>query len=208
LVLFSIGMVAISLTFIGALPSGADSTSGSSTATVNIAVRSVNVSPSTTTFNQCYDANGNLLPSAVLVFPFGMCQTIDTAAVTITNGSAPGHIDVQGADAIPSDNGTHWTLCGGAGGPACTSSISNALVAGIKYPGQDQFVELTSIGGISGTLGTAPLTNSPQCDDQFGSSCVATSGQATTESLVLQGPTASTDSSSSFTTVWTWTAVP
>jgi hypothetical protein len=92
-----------------ALPAGtalAD-TSGSVKVTINVAVRSVSLSPTAT--DQCSGG-------APLTFPNGRCNS---TTITVTNGSAAGHIDVQGADAIPQDLATHWTLCGGTG-PACT----------------------------------------------------------------------------------------
>ena len=169
------------------------SSSGGTTATVNIAVRSITVSPSTSTFDYCAD-NTYKSTGGYLSFPNGICAV--TSGVTITNGTASGNIDVQGADAIPSDNGTHWTLCGGTG-PSCTGGAGNA--------GQDQFRELESNNSNNSPL----LTTSPQCDTAFNAgSCAATSGQAATQALNLYGPSASTDTSSSFSTVWTWTAVP
>ncbi len=183
--LISLGAVGL----LSIVPVSAD-TSGTTTGTINIAVRSINVSPSTTSFNACAD-NLSHATGSVLSFPNGNCGTIP--GVTITNGTAPGHIDVQGANAIPSDSGTPWTLCGG-GGSSCTGGTSTT-------PGTNQFLEQATGGGPI-------LTTSAQCDTGFSSGCAATSSQATTEILALFGPSASTDTSTAFTTVWTWTAVP
>jgi hypothetical protein len=186
-----------------ALPASADS-SGSSTATVNIAVRSITVSPGTTTFDTCVN-NTDQSTGSALTFPNGICQTSSANQVTITNGTNPGHIDVQGSDAIPSDNGTHWTLCGGTGGPTCTGSSGGFCGPSHLLGGQDQFQECD----VSGSDSLSPiLTTAPQCDTGFAAACAASAGQSQVEILGMDGPTASTDTSTSFTTVWTWTAVP
>jgi hypothetical protein len=134
-----------------------------------------------------------------LAFPNGTCST--NGVVTITNGTQVGHIDVQGADAIPSDSGTHWTLCGGTGA-SCTGT-------GGAKPGQDQFEQGTT--NATATPTPVPMTTSPACDIEFDGTagdCVAGSGQSQSEDLFLVGPSASTDTSASFTTTVTWTAVP
>lgn len=184
-----------------ALPVAAASTSGSSTGTVNVtppAVRSITVSPSSFTFGACHD-NANNPTGSYLSFPNGYCYIDNSGTgITITNGTASSHIDIQGADAIPSDAGTHWTLCT-AGTTACTGSGGE--------PGQDQFAERSDISGQESPW----LTASAQCDSAFdapNTSCAATAGQAATETLTLVGPSGSTDPSTTFTTVWTWTAVP
>jgi hypothetical protein len=179
----------------GAVPASAD-TSGSATATVNTAVRSLTVSPSTTTFDACFNSAG-LNTGGTLAFPNGECiATI--APITITNGAAPAHIDVQGSNtAVPSDNGTPWTLC--------NVNVSSIPCSGNHLPGQDQFTESTD--GITGGTG---LSTSPQCDTAFtaAGTCIAAAGEASTERLRFRGPTTSTDNSPRWTTVWTWTAVP
>lgn len=179
------------LLFSMAEPAQAD-TSGSSTATVNVATRSVTVSPSTLTLDYCFDSAQNST-GTYLAYPNGDCST--SAKVTVSNGNAPGHIDVNGADAIPSDNGTHWTLCGGSG-----TGCGNA-----GFPGQDQFGEQ----GHSPAGNSPFLTTTPQCDTSFSASCTASSGQSNSSiTLELIGPMASSDGSTSFSTVWTWTAAP
>jgi len=172
------------------------STSGSSTASINVAVRSITVAPGAVNFDVC-DQNGTATGST-LTFPNGRCATSAANVVTITNGSAPGHIDVQGADAIPADGGTHWTLCGG--GILCTGNNG--------VPGQDQFAEQD--GGPNGAPGPFLVTGDrgAQCDTGFSSNCSAGSNQGVTESLHMAGPSGSTDNSRAFTTAWTWTAVP
>jgi hypothetical protein len=172
------------------------------------------VSPATTTFDSCFDpTNGN--PISALAFPNGFCQTSNTDNVTITTGSQPSTVDVQGSDAVPSDNGTHWTLCGAESGSRCTGPtplFGAPITQSQQEPGQDQFAEQTSLNGFDDSQSLdfgPPLTTSPQCDTAFGTgSCSAHSSQATTEVLILLGPESSTDASTAFSTTWTWTAAP
>jgi hypothetical protein len=174
---------------VAAVPVGSAlaATSGSVSETITVAVRSVTVSPSSASL--CSSASP-------LTFPNGRCQTSN---ITITNGSAAGHIDVNGADAIPADSGTHWTLCAGTVAPTCSGG-GNA--------GQDQYRENTF--NNSNTSIRPDLTNTPQCDTSFapGSACAAAAGQSTKEFIAMTGPSASTDTSSTFTSSVTWTAVP
>jgi hypothetical protein len=184
--------------------------SGSSTATINVGtqpVLSLTVSPSTVTYANC---DGGSSTTSTLGFPNATCfvgGVIDSAqgsagGVTVTNTGAPSQVDVNGANAIPSDAGTNWTL------------VTDAT------PGANQFVE--DGAGWSGNDADDSLeyTNSPQCDAAFGEgqgqgtkdngACTAasTTGESTAEQLYIIGPASSTDTSSTFTTVITWTAVP
>ena len=177
------------------------STSGTCTGTVNITpppVRSITVAPSSFIFGACYD-HANSSTGSNLSFPNGYCYINNSGAgLTITNGTASSHIDIQGADAVPSDAGTHWTLCT-VGITSCTGAANE--------PGQDQFGERSDVGGQEGPW----LSTSAQCDTAFDaptSSCAATAGQVTTETLTLVGPSGSTDTSTQFSSVWTWTAAP
>ena len=104
----------------------------------------------------------------------------------------------------PSDSGTPWNLCSGPGSPSPCGGGAN--------PGPDQFEEWAislSPQGVEGSRGPI-LTTSPQCDIAFnnGTGCAAAPVQSITERLTVTGPTTSTDNSGTFTTVWTWTAVP
>lgn len=157
-------------------------------------VRSVTVSPATTTFDSCKTAAG-VSSGGVMTPPDGSCATSGGDDVTITNGPSFGHIDVAGADAVPADGGVHWNLCGGAG-TAC-SGASGA-------PGVDQF----SLSDTAGGHASPVLTGTPQCDTGFSADCSASAGQSATETLDLEGPATSTDNSGSFSMVLTWTAVP
>lgn len=167
----------------GRVTPAAASGTGAVTATINVGsqVLSLTVSPSAISF---------CTPGSPLTFPNGTC--LASSPIAVTYGSTSGHIDVNGADAVPQDNGTHWTLCGG-GGAACTKSTNT--------PGLDQY-EL-------GTSSTFILTNTPQCDTAFNATCLPVSpGQTVNETYLLEGPASSTSSASTFTTTMTWTALP
>jgi hypothetical protein len=155
------------------------------TATVSIVFKSVTISTNQLTYTRC---TGGDSTGTRLGFPNGRCTS---GPVTVTNGAAPSTIVVSGTDAAPSDAGKSWTLCGGAGAPACTGK-------GV-FPGVDQFFE---------TDANVKLGPAGSCDVWFAvNPCgSATPGQATTESLLLLGPEASTDQSPTFTTQITWTA--
>jgi hypothetical protein len=184
---------------------------GSSTGTITVAataVYSVTVSPSFS-FGICTANGGAPSTGSTLVFPNGYCfsgtasGSVYTAGVTITNTGAAGHIDVNGANADPSDLGTPWTLCGLATTTPCPS--------GSATPGANQF-EMTTWGDPNGGNAYTTLSNSPVCDMAFdgGTSggCSATSGASQIEGQNMVGPESSTDTSSTFTTTLTWTAGP
>lgn len=175
---------------------------GSTTATIDVAVRSVTVSPTAVTYSPCFDDNGTSTGS-VLVPPDGACGA---GPLTVTNGGAPSNIEVNGSDAVPVDNGTHWVLCGSA-------SPATSCAQGAFTPGQDQYLEQTEHYLASGSPRSGPfLSNSPACDTAFGDpsapSCAAAPNQATQETLGMTGPSSSTDPSGTFSTVITWTAAP
>lgn len=169
---------------------------GSTTATINIAVRSVTVTPSAVTYGNCVDSN-ILSTGNGLTFPNGACgaptEALDgVTAIVVTNGDVPSHIDVEGADAVPADQGPHWILVGGSG-----------------VPSQDEFAELTLNAGLTGAGGEVYLSTTPQCDyPLYQGSCFAQAGEPGADVLNMKGPSASTDPSTSFTTTVTWLAVP
>ena len=176
---------------------------GACTATINVApppVLSVTVGTIYTslTYSSCYTTltSGTSTPAG-LVFPNGFCQT-QQPAVTITNGAVADQIYVNGANAIPSDNVTPWTLCNGGGAVSvpCTGSDGN--------PGQNQYLEENF-----SQEGATFLTNTPACDWAWEGvdECTASVGQEESEGLEMVGPSAPTDPSSTFTAVVTWTAV-
>jgi hypothetical protein len=179
-------------------------TGGSLSETIHVSqsVRSISVETSdgTTAVDMCSTATP-------LTFPNGRCSSSDPIAVT--NGPVGGEIDVQGASAAPTDGGTGWQLCGGAGGPSCSGPASTpglpAFQGSPDLAGQDQYQEITSDEG-----GQSPsLSDSPQCDTAFyQQDCAASAGQSIDENVTFIGPTASSDPSSTFTSWVTWTAVP
>ena len=157
-------------------------TSAVETSTIPIAVLSITISPTTSTFGSC--SEGNSTPTG-LGFPNGQCIAPgDLSGITITNEGAAGRIFVQGGDAIPSDGGTHWTLVG-------------------STPARDQYFMATS--AVPNNGGGVVLTTSPQCDTAFGgTTCAAAAGASAVERLNLVGPSVSTDTSPSFSTQVTW----
>jgi hypothetical protein len=192
-------------TLAAAVPANASST-GTNSATVNLApppVRSITVSPTTTSFGNCTGPNGSgsSVDPTELEFPNGLCTVgssgpAGTSGITITNGAAAGHIDVNGQSATPADNGQSWSL----------------VVTGT--PGTDQFREATNgsqFPAVSSNEVIVPTI--PVCDTGFNvvsssGDCSAAPAQSSTEILVLEGPSASTDQNGPFTVVTTWTAVP
>lgn len=152
-----------------------------------------------------------------LTYPSGQCSYGDDTTtpvadgITITNTGAAGDIDISGSNAVPSDGGTPWTLCDPTTSGSC-SGPSRPGIGGSKNPGQDQYaVEVLA------TLPSATfyeyLSESAQCDGDFAAteaaaSCAAGPGASQEEALMLVGPSASTDTSSTFTTTITWTVGP
>ncbi len=171
-----------------------------------IVTETISVSPPATTSITLSTNSVTLCSSTPLTFPNGSCVS---PAVTITNGSTPANIDISGAAATPSDNGISWTLCDSAsvdptgipGDPFCTGSSDT--------PGQDQYREQTINGSMHLGPELAPSAD-PQCDVAFGgatASCAATSNDSATEVIDMVGPSASSDTSQSFQSSVTWTAV-
>jgi len=142
-----------------------------------------------------------------LSFPNGECGVPN--AVDVTNGPVAGHIYVQGADAVPSDNGTSWQLCGGAGGLTCTgpapSPDQETFGGSPSFPGQDQYQQQTET-----EAGDTPLTNAAQCNiGYYQGACAATAAQSITEAIAVIGPSVSSDTTATtFTSSVTWMATP
>jgi hypothetical protein len=164
----------------------AASSTGTVTETINIGVRSLTVSP--TSAAMCTPANP-------LTFPNGNCGS---STITITNGPAGGHVDVQGASALPSDNsGNGWALCGTAG--------NNCTGGNATTPGADQYLE--QVTPANGGFGPA-LSTIPVCDTAFSAGCVSIPGEVGAEAITLTGPSSSSDQSTTFNSSVTWTAAP
>jgi hypothetical protein len=173
-------------------------------------VRSITVSPSTVTYGNCDFTPGQ----ANLTFPNGECSTTvspgpgQPAGITITNGDAAGHVDVQTTVFVPSDKGTPWIPCVSdssfSTAPKCTGPAGTGT---FMYPGVDEFAVATTDVGLSG--GGPYLGQNPNCDTQFDAGdCVAAAGASTVEALEMTGPSSSSDSSLSFNETVTWTAAP
>jgi hypothetical protein len=191
--LFSMG-AAVFVSLCCSAPPAFAGTDGTNSATLNVApppVVSITVSPVDSTFGNCTGGTS----SAQLSIPNGTCYvgqfqgTVVEGGITITNGTAPAQIDVNGAAAAPSDGGTGWSLS--TNGPG-----TNAYVEGIE----------SSASQMPTLIGTTPA-----CDNAFGDmgglGCSASPGQSASEILVLDAPSSSTATASSFTITTTWTAV-
>jgi hypothetical protein len=193
----------VAAAFLAAGAALAAAPSGSLTETIDVGVRSLTVSP---------PAVSICSPASPLTSPNGDCPSSDFIAVT--NGPVGGHIDVNGTDAVPSDGGTHWTLCSyyvDCAGPGFGSG---------HLPGSDQYATgayqtYDQFGDAVGPF----LENSPECDTSWSGLagarvsglgvCVPVSAnQTASEYLYVRGPSSSTDQSPTFTTSVTWTAVP
>lgn len=187
---------------------------GQVTATINLApppTTSVTVSPATIVYSDCTDDQGNST-DMLLAPPNGRCTS--DAPITVTNGTTTAQIYVAGSSATPQANGgtEPWTLCGGPGAPCGQSNSQGSN--NVTPPGSDQFQEEThqQSQGVNVTENPGVvLTNSEQCDLAFDEpsspGCQAVANQTQTEGLALVGPAESTDSSTTFTTGITWTAV-
>lgn len=175
-------------------------------------VRSITVSPSKDTFGGCTGghaaANTASTPNR-LGYPNGRCwvgkqNPGGSFPITITNTGIASQIDVSGASATPSDNGTGWSLCNRGSGPVvrCTGSHRN-------LPGTDQYlVEIFSPDNRETSSG---ISDNPSCDHQFSHNggCYAVQNQSQTEGFELIGPAKATDTqSTNWTVTITWTPVP
>ncbi len=170
------------------VPAGA-ATTATVVGSLAVAVRSVNVTPTSFTIGNCtLDGTPNLLQ-----FPNDQCSA---GAFTITNGTAPAHIDEKLSLFTPTDNGQAWGPCGASGNSACAGTSG--------APGRNQFTWTSNWGQVFGT--------GNQCDQHATpavSPCPMTGPAAVaTDQYTLTGPTSATDLSSSFTITLTWSAVP
>ena len=197
-----VALAALAVAGVMALPaSGA--TNGSVSVTLSVvsqAVKSVTVSPGTTSYTNCVYGSST---STQLGFANGACM--GASPITVTDGGSGdvvAVIVVNGADMVPSDSGTHWTLC--TIGSNCGSPME---------PGANQFYETvsTATGQNSGAqIGSGRflgLANGTTCDTVLGgTTCAFNNGVSTSEYLAMTGPASSTDTSTSFSTAVTWTA--
>ena len=176
-----------------AAPANAAGSASTHVTVAAAAVRSVTVNDATLQLGSC--TYGSQSTGDVLAFPHGEC--ISPSPPTITNGGVAGHIYVSTTGITPSDNGTPWTIC------SCLGA-----------PGPDQANVFTTPNLTSSTrayVGTHPL-----CDTAFAphggamqtGSCQAAPFQSATEYLLLDGPSSSTDTATTWSFDVTWTAMP
>jgi hypothetical protein len=175
---------------------------------------SLTVSPAAATFADC---SGGAAPTAStpteLGYPDGQCSVGTlagesdggTAPISVTNTGIAADIDVNGASA--GNESGNWGLCQSAG-PSETCDGSE------DQPGSDQFqVQNFAVEGNGEAENSDGLSLTPTCDYMFdftGTSalgCSATAGQSQDEGLVLTGPSATSDTTTTWSTSVTWTAV-
>jgi len=181
--------------------------SGGVNVTVNTAVRSISVTPSSATYGDCSGGSADALN-----FPNGECRApssqVVPASITVANGPVSGHVNVTGASffGLDMDTNSQWQLCntidnGLGGNPGCTGASG--------VPGQNQAHE--SAVHAANTLSQIALGTAAQCDNAFvgdNSGCTASANQSEQEYLSLVGPSSTTNPTSTFSTTVTWTAVP
>jgi hypothetical protein len=213
-------LVVVLLIFSRHSPSGdgtpAPVTGGSGTTTAHLKVvptiRSVTVSPGSVTFGDCSGGSGfTNSTQGSLGYPNGSCTVgsigvNQTFPITVTYTGIPGSVYVSGSAAVPSDNGTQWTLCSPPGSPSGQTSCSGAQ----GLPGDDQYMMMNFAEAVQNA---GVLTATPACDKEFDShgGCGATpqefQSEVQHEGLLLTGPKSWTDHSTSWTMTVTWTAV-
>lgn len=191
-------------------------TGGSGTTTAHLKVvptiRSVTVSPGSVTFGNCSGGSGHTNSTQnALGYPNGSCTVgaigvNETFPISVTYTGIPGSVYVSGSDAVPSDNGTEWTLCSPPGSPASQTACTGTQ----GLPGNDQYMVMNFAEAVENA---EVLTVTPSCDREFNShgGCAATpqefQNQVQHEGLLLTGPTSWDDHSTSWTLTVTWTAV-
>jgi hypothetical protein len=168
---------------------------------VAVPVRSLTITVQSPSSNEGCTPKQQSVAVAVMLSSDTNCQ-LPIGTIVITNGAVAAHIDVTGSDAIPADGGKHWTLCGG-NGTTCTGKNAK--------PGPDQY-QLTTLGGSKKPRPGTTLSYDPQCDAAYDLStgktgCTATPKQTANEGTSILVPSSSTDPSSSFTSLITWTAI-
>jgi len=184
------GLAVAGLTLVtGCVGASAGGVSVNATINVQVPIKSITLTlPSVTlTYGGC---TGGSSTATAMGFPNGECTT---PSYTVTSsGNVTEAIDVNGGAAVPSD--------GGATGPSW--ALCFAACANGPLPGVDQYNNLTN-----GPGGEAALTSTPQCDTAFTSCATAAPGASVSETLIVRGPSSSTDTSPSFSTTVTYTAL-
>jgi hypothetical protein len=194
----------------GGVPQGAGQSASVSLSLTTVPnVRSVTVSPAKAAFGTCNGGlatRNTLSTGGKLGFPNGRCfvglASPGIYPITITNTGIASDIYVNGTSANPSDDGNQWVLCGGRGHDGAVECTGRH-----GRPGTDQYlVETFSPAGDQATgLGTTP-----KCDTEFDTAhrCWAAEGASQSEGIELVGPSDSSDTSTKWTMMITWTPVP
>jgi hypothetical protein len=176
------------------------------TASVPISVISITVSPTTGTFGTC---TGGSSTTRTLGFPDGECES---PPITISDSGGTTRVYGSASNASAADGGAGWSLCvpfAVAGTSDCKNQSYARLEDG-DAPGANQFAlrdgVLNGGGGFIESTGTClPGYTSAthfQCDD------LSSTHSSEQVGLVLHGPELSTDDSSPFSVIVTFTAVP
>jgi hypothetical protein len=171
-------------------------------------VRSVTVSPGAANFGACNGGkalNNTQSTNSKLGFPNGQCFVGSLGRsfpITITNTGIASDIDINGANAMPSDLGDQWSLCNRGLNPFVRCRGRNFF-----WPGNDQYL-VQNFGPYKENR--SGVTDNPACDHEFDPDgrCYALQGAEETEGIELTGPSGSTDTSTSWTVTITWTPVP
>ncbi len=172
-------------------------------------IRSVTITPAKAKFGGCTGGNPNLNTASTpgqLGYPNGHCwlgKPKVSFPITITNTGIASYMYVHGANAVPADSGTEWSLCNPGSKPTVACTSNNGM-----SPGQNQYVVQNFAPNRE--LNPAGLTNALACDPEFGltGGCWSTYGQSQREGLLLTGPAEIDDTSTSWTVTITWTPVP
>jgi hypothetical protein len=203
--------------------------SGSITATVTLVqepIRELTVTAAGLTYNSCL---GGSSTSVTLGFPDGQCALLDP--VNVTNVDDAGEIDVMASNMEPSDGtGTPWQLCqthdsipddlgfplasDDPSDPTCdgpmTTDLNDEFQPG---PAADQYLQAIEGKDEDGDLIAFPVSSTPVCDLSFSieddaNTCIAQVGESEAQTLVIMGPSSSTDESTQFSNTVTWVALP
>jgi len=165
-------------------------------------IRSITVSPSTTSFSNCTGGDSSLdtaSTSTELGYPNGHCWDGNPGGsfpIKIKYSGPPGKVYVSGSNAVPATGSPQWSLCNPAA--ACTGPEGQ--------PGANQY--MVKNFGTGRNISTG-LTGTLACDEEFGAQgCSATPGQSQTEGVELIGPESSGNTSPSWTITITWAAGP
>jgi hypothetical protein len=208
-----VGLAGCGMVASGPAPAAGKGASISVSLKVVPTIRSVTVSPGKMSFGACsggYQAHHTASTSSALGYPNGSCWVGSRAGfgsagsypITVTNSGIASNIKVSGSAAVPSDNGTPWSLCTRRSHPAACSYHSR------EFPGVNQYMVISF--ARNRWKYRSALIDTPSCDTAFGrhGHCWSVNGESRSEGLELIGPQSSNDISTSWTVTVTWTPVP